>query len=97
MSDVNDNVTIIDNDASNNPRRNNVVVSKLRVSHVLLSVLIAPAGIVAGLYHMGNDSSERRAVGKAMLVISLASAVVAVACFCWLYMALINYFPFDML
>jgi len=96
VSDVNDNVTIIDNGASNNPRRNTHAV-KLRVSHILLSVLIAPAGIVAGLYHMGNDSSERRAVGKAMLVISLASAVVAVACFCWLYMALINYFPFDML
>ena len=97
MSDANNNVTIIDNGASNNHRRNDATAVKLRVSHVLLSVLIAPAGIVAGLYHMGNDSSERRAVGRAMLVISLVSAVVAVACFCWLYMALINYFPFDML
>ena len=97
MNDVNDNVTIIDNGASSNPRRDNTAAVRLRISHVLLSVLIAPAGIVAGLYHMGNDSSERRAVGKAMLVISLVSAVVAVACFCWLYMALINYFPFDML
>ena len=75
----------------------NAPAVKLKVSQVLLSVLFAPAGIAAGLYHMGNDLLERRAVGRAMLVISLASAVVAVACFCWLYMALINNFPFDMM
>jgi len=66
-----------------------------RALWILLSVFIAPAGIVAGIYHMSRDSVEKRALGRTMLVVSLVSAVLSVVCCCGLYMLIVNNFILD--
>jgi len=66
-----------------------------RALWLLLSVFIAPAGIVAGIYHMSKDSKDKRALGRTMLVVSLVSAVVSVVCCCGIYMLIVNNFLID--
>jgi len=71
------------------------IPASTRTLWILLSVFIAPAGIVAGIYHMSRDSNNKRALGRTMLIISLVSAVLSVVCCCGFYMLIVNNFILD--
>ena len=71
------------------------IPASARTLWILLSVFIAPAGIIAGIYNMSRDSKNKRALGRTMLIVSLVSAVLSVVCCCGFYMIIVNNFILD--
>ena len=67
------------------------IAGSKRALMILLSVFIAPAGIVAGSVYMAKDLAEYRAFGRMMLIISLVSITLTIICCCSSYGTMLNF------
>ena len=70
----------------------NTITGGTRVLFILLSIFIAPVGIIIGALYMAKDQVEYRALGKTMLILALVSAILAIICCCGIYIVSLNLF-----
>ena len=73
-----------------NNKTNDIIPSSSRVLFMLLSVFVAPAGIIVGCVYMAKDLKEYREFGRTMLIVSLISIVLFIICCCGFYMFFVN-------
>jgi len=88
---------VIDAVPAKTPEAGGNITQGMRLLLILVSIFIAPAGIIAGAVYMAKDAKEYRVLGKTMLITAIISIVFFIICCCGSYVYFMNNFFTDIM